>query len=143
MSDRRFKKYRGFARLALAVLLLQALAPIGYMPASADSGWLFQLCPDGLSPGTMAVLHAGHSDALVHAHHAVSQADHEAGSEAWSMDCPFAAFSTATWVLPAEIAQRSEQAPSIHYVVDLTSAFISGTKYVAVQPRAPPATEIS
>jgi hypothetical protein len=49
----------------LAGLLLRALTPIGYMPAAAGSGFLFELCPDQL-PAGVVIYDAG---ASTHHHH--------------------------------------------------------------------------
>jgi hypothetical protein len=37
--------------LVLAGLALRALAPLGYMPSTFGSGYLFELCPDQLPAG--------------------------------------------------------------------------------------------
>lgn len=49
---------------ALALLSLRALTPDGYMPAAADSGLLFELCPEGMPAEVMQALGGGH-----HHHH--------------------------------------------------------------------------
>ena len=41
---------------ALALLSLRALTPDGYMPAAADSGLLFELCPEGMPAEVMQAL---------------------------------------------------------------------------------------
>ena len=51
----------------LAALLMRAGIPDGYMPASADSGLLFELCPAGVPESFMRALsgsdhHQHHSD---------------------------------------------------------------------------------
>lgn len=51
--------------LALAALLLQSLAPPGYMHGSADSGWPVVLCPEGLPAGFLESAHGHHE----HQHH--------------------------------------------------------------------------
>ncbi len=48
-------------------LALRAVTPLGYMPASAGSGLLFELCPDQLPPGY--VLPGADSSAHEHHHH--------------------------------------------------------------------------
>ncbi len=42
--------------LLLAVLLLRAAIPVGFMPAAAGSGLLVVFCPDGVSPEFMQFL---------------------------------------------------------------------------------------
>ena len=44
---------------ALALLSLRALTPDGYMPAAADSGLLFELCPEGMPAEVMQALAGG------------------------------------------------------------------------------------
>jgi len=47
-------------RLTLAALALRIVVPAGFMPASISDGWFIQLCPQGLSPAAMELLHPGH-----------------------------------------------------------------------------------
>ena len=51
---------------ALATLSLRAMTPDGYMPGSADSGLLYELCPEGMPAEIMQAL-AG--DGHHHHHH--------------------------------------------------------------------------
>jgi len=44
------------AVLLLAVLLVRAAIPVGFMPAAAGSGMLVVFCPDGVSPEFMQFL---------------------------------------------------------------------------------------
>jgi len=64
--------------LLSASLLLRALIPIGYMPAAAGSGLVFEFCPEGIPKAFMQVLagdsaaghgHTGHSEAADEVHH--------------------------------------------------------------------------
>lgn len=48
------------ALLLMAALLVRAGIPDGYMPASAGSGLLFELCPSGVSPEFMQFLGGDH-----------------------------------------------------------------------------------
>ena len=58
--------YKQLAVFALlGGLVLRALTPLGYMPATAGSGLLFELCPDQLPAGFMAQ----NADASSHHHH--------------------------------------------------------------------------
>jgi hypothetical protein len=50
------------AAAALA-LVLQSLAPPGYMPGSISSGWPVILCPEGLPPGFLGHVHGHHQGA--------------------------------------------------------------------------------
>jgi len=51
--------------IALALLGVRALAPLGYMPASAGSGLLYELCPEGMPAEVMRAL----SGSAHHHHH--------------------------------------------------------------------------
>jgi len=67
---------------ALAALLLQGLAPPGYMPGSLASGWPVVLCPEGLPKGFLGGgHHHGHHQGHHPAHHQGSGhgADHDPG----------------------------------------------------------------
>jgi hypothetical protein len=48
----------------LALLALRVIMPVGYMPASAGSGLLFELCPEGLPVAVMNAISGGE-----HHHH--------------------------------------------------------------------------
>lgn len=52
----------------LATLLLRAAIPDGYMPASPDSGLLFELCPSGVPARVVAALDGSDH----HQHHEAS-----------------------------------------------------------------------
>ena len=78
-----FVRNRQFLLVAtLATLALRALAPDGYMPGSADSGLLYELCPEGMPVEIMQAL-AG--DNQHHHHHGD---DGEATSASGSEQCP-------------------------------------------------------
>ena len=49
-----------------AALVLQCLAPSGYMAGSLEDGWPVVLCPEGLPPGSVA--HRHHDDPAEHGH---------------------------------------------------------------------------
>jgi len=49
-----------------AALLMQCLAPAGYMAGSLDDGWPVVLCPEGLPSGFVA--HRHHDESAKHAH---------------------------------------------------------------------------
>jgi len=67
---------------ALATLSLRALTPDGYMPGSADSGLLYELCPEGMPAEIMQAL-AG--DGHHHHHHGGSE---EGASVSGTEQCP-------------------------------------------------------
>lgn len=68
---------------ALATLSLRALTPDGYMPGSADSGLLYELCPDGMPAEIMQAL-AGDS----HHHHHHHGGSDDAASVSGTEQCP-------------------------------------------------------
>ncbi|MDJ0750908.1 MAG: hypothetical protein QNJ11_15585 [Woeseiaceae bacterium] len=45
--------------VALAMLGVRALTPLGYMPAPAGSGLLYELCPEGMPAEVLHVLGGG------------------------------------------------------------------------------------
>ena len=65
---------------ALATLALRALTPDGYMPGSADSGLLYELCPEGMPAEIMQAL-GGNS----HHHH---HGDDGSASVSATEQCP-------------------------------------------------------
>ena len=53
-------RLRQFLQLiAFAMLGLRALTPLGYMPASAGTGLLYELCPEGMPAEIMHALSGG------------------------------------------------------------------------------------
>lgn len=80
----------GAALVAVSLaLLLQSLAPPGYMAGSLDDGWPVVLCPEGLPPGFLG--HQGHH------HH------EQAAGEDLSLDghCPLGGMLDAATALQA------------------------------------------
>lgn len=71
-------RFRSFLLLmALAMLGVRALTPLGYMPAAAGTGLLYELCPEGMPAEIMHSLSGGG-----HHHH------HGDTSGAASESCP-------------------------------------------------------
>jgi hypothetical protein len=77
----RSRHRRRLSLLLLATLLLRAAIPDGYMPASPDSGLLFELCPSAVPAGFIAAL--GGSDH--HQHHGASDGS---GAHYDASQCP-------------------------------------------------------
>ena len=73
--------------LLLCGFVIRALAPAGYMPATAGSGLLFELCPDQLPVG-VSFAASGHDH---HAHHHESE---EAASDA----CDLGHILASAWI---------------------------------------------
>lgn len=66
---------------ALVMLSLRALTPDGYMPGSANSGLLYELCPDGMPAAIMRALAGGGHH---HHHHGSDDSSAVTGTE----QCP-------------------------------------------------------
>jgi len=67
--SRRAWKHRAATVALFATLLLRASIPDGYMPASAGSGLLYELCPSGMPAQFMAALSGADSASHHHHHH--------------------------------------------------------------------------
>jgi hypothetical protein len=148
----KLRNRRGLIGALLLALIVRALIPAGFMPAT-DRPFSFQICPDGypahlLKTASPVVASAadpphadhGHAD---HHDHASGHADHDddgthrhaaAGSE----NCAFAAVASAgphgwsaTFSVPAAIAQ----APEFIY----TAPAVQPLRFRVSQPRGPPA----
>ncbi len=60
--NQRLCQSRWLPALLCAAFTLRALTPLGYMPAPANSGLLFELCPDGLPADVVQrILGGGHN----------------------------------------------------------------------------------
>ena len=75
---------RGLLPALLALVVLRALVPVGYMPAAAGSGLLLELCHESVPAGFLQAptgdhTHAGHSG-----HGAHGQGDHQSMAESCS-----------------------------------------------------------
>ena len=77
--------------IALAMLGVRALTPLGYMPASAGTGLLYELCPEGMPAEIMHALSGG-------GHH-----HHHGGDEGGvSESCPIGHMLAAAMVVDVE-----------------------------------------
>jgi hypothetical protein len=99
----------------LAALMLRAGIPDGYMPASADSGLLFELCPAGVPESFMRAL----SGSDHHQHHSDSGAS---GSHYDAGQCPIGhilssavAFDDLWQIESAPAAQESTDNADLTY----------------------------
>ena len=121
---------RGIPVALLAALLLRAAIPDGYMPASAGSGLLFELCPAGLPSDFVAAL----SGADAYAHHA---GDDTSGEHFSLEHCPVgqllsAAMAVDTESLASDVPrQESPRVP--------TPILRLATRAATQQARGPPA----
>ena len=115
--------------LVCAAFVLRAVVPVGYMPATAGSGLLFELCPAGI-PAEFAQFLASQTG------HDHQHADHS-GGEQDSHQCDIghillsAAAVDDTWQL--------ELAPPV-FTLQLSAAYsFASTSRSHYQPRGPPA----
>lgn len=85
--------------IALVMLGVRALTPLGYMPASAGSGLLYELCPEGMPA---EILHRLSGGGHHHHHH---HGDDQAGP---SESCPIGHMLASAMAIdienPADVA---------------------------------------
>lgn len=116
--------------LVLGLLALRVLTPAGYMPASAGSGLLFELCPDGLPAALIASL-SGSED---HHHH---DGAGDAASVSVADECPIGhmlSFSMAAG--DVAIVDWLPTLPSYHVEPTVSPYLAIRVQYLT---RAPPA----
>ena len=115
---------------ALATLSLRALTPDGYMPGSAESGLLYELCPDGMPAEIMQAL-AG--DGGHHHHHGGSNSASVSGSE----QCPIGHMLASAMVVDS--GSVPDVLPDTPVFADNPVAMLVRASVVAYRSRAPPA----
>ena len=115
----------------LATLSLRALAPDGYMPGSADSGLLYELCPEGMPVEIMQAL-AG--DGQHHHHHG---SDGETTSAGGSEQCPIGHMLASAMAMDSTPA--SDMLPDTPAYDDVPVAVLFHTPAIGYRSRAPPA----
>lgn len=121
----------GIYSLAL-IFLLRSLVPAGFMPAALASGSPIQLCPQGLSPGVIAVLFDHHQQHH-HAHHGHVPDQASQGEE---FNCPLGLVLNPDVVSSAYIDFSLEKAPE-SLEVDPVVLFKT-SRLKAFNSRAPP-----
>ena len=127
-----FTRNRQFLLVAtLATLALRALAPDGYMPGSADSGLLYELCPEGMPVEIMQAL-AG--DNQHHHHHG---GDGEATSAGGSEQCPIGHMLASAMAMDSTPA--SDMLPDTPVFDDDPVAVLFHSPAIGYRSRAPPA----
>lgn len=131
MIDIRLKKTLCCSTV-LALLALRMMTPAGYMPASAGSGLLFELCPDGLPA---AVINALAGSEHHHHHHGDSGDDSTSGS---AIDqCPIGHMLSASMVIDDAVALQPLPPPVSFHIPSVRSLpLVSRTQYLS---RGPPA----
>ena len=126
-----FVRNRQFLLVAtLATLALRALAPDGYMPGSAKSGLLYELCPEGMPVEIMQAL-AGDSQ---HHHHGNAG---EATLATDSEQCPIGHMLASA--IAMDVTPASEMLPDTPVYDDVPVAVLFRTSVIAYRSRAPPA----
>lgn len=112
----------------LAMLALRVLTPEGYMPGSAGSGLLFELCPAGMPAEVMRALGGGG-----HHHHHHDDKSPAKGTEQCPIGHMLSAAAATDSQSPAALAPRNPvfEAPSFTPPVPIVT--------VAYRSRAPPA----
>lgn len=118
---------------ALVALSLRALTPDGYMPGSAQSGLLYELCPDGMPAEIMLAL-AGDSP---HHHHHHQHGGGDTASVSGTEQCPIghmlaSAVAVDTGALPDFV-------PDTPDYDDAPTATLVRATVTPYRSRAPPA----
>ncbi|MEM8500217.1 MAG: hypothetical protein AAF542_19535 [Pseudomonadota bacterium] len=132
--------------MVLFAFTLQAIVPVGFMPAAVSSGQLIKLCPTGLSPELMSILHPQHqfqgSGHLHHgSHHSQSQPSHEEMQhEQWRADCPFGAVASSDLLLQSWPRLRLSDAYCRHSPLFYSKPLFAYQHPSTRHARAPPST---
>lgn len=121
---------RGITFALLAAMLLRAAIPDGYMPASAGSGLLFELCPSGLPDGFVASL----SGQDKHVHHAEDQ---RSGEHFSLENCPVGQLLAA--VVAVDLHWLGSEPPQAESPVFLPAVLRPSDRVSLQQARGPPA----
>ncbi len=126
-----FARNRQFLLVAaLAALALRALTPAGYMPGSADSGLLYELCPEGMPVAIMQALAGdGH-----HHHHGADEGSAASGS---GEQCPIGHMLSSA--VAVDTGMVPDVLPDMPRFDDAPVAFLLRTQATAYRSRAPPA----
>jgi hypothetical protein len=128
------RRYDILTGILLAMLLLRAYVPVGFMPAGGTP-FLLELCPSASPvPGSLAVAahHAHHDHDHDHGRH-----DH-AATHGHFENCPFGSAPGAGPASQLVVFQPSGQVASLESV-EFESFYIGARVARAHQPRGPPA----
>lgn len=119
--------------LLLATLLMRVAIPVGYMPAAAGSGLLFELCPEGMPASVMQAL-GGH-----HHHHQAHSDKSEASFDA--EQCPVGHMLSSAMATEAVQALDVEPVLATYaYPATVSQTNVTRTAY---RSRAPPTELLS
>jgi len=128
------RDYRHLAIVCvLAGIVLRALTPLGYMPSSLDSGYLFELCPEQLPAGFLvAKVAPGHQH---HHDHGGSSSD----SPATTADqCQIGHLLFSAIAADTPVLELPEAAPHDKFI-PATYKLLLRTAPSTYRTRAPPA----
>ena len=126
-------RHRQFLLVAtLAMLSMRALTPDGYMPGSADSGLLYELCPDGMPAEIMQAL-AGDGN---HHHHHHGGGD-DSASVSGTEQCPIGHMLASAIAMDAGVV--SDALPDTPTFDVSPVAVLFRAPVTAYRSRAPPA----
>ncbi|RZV33395.1 MAG: hypothetical protein EX272_14725 [Chromatiales bacterium] len=114
---------------ALVALSLRALTPDGYMPGSAHSGLLYELCPDGM-PGAIMQALAGDRH---HHHHGGENGASVTGTE----QCPIGHMLAS--VVAVDMGGQPDLVPDATALEDAPATILMRVSTTAYRSRAPPA----
>jgi hypothetical protein len=114
---------------ALATLALRALTPDGYMPGSADSGLLYELCPEGMPAEIMQALGGNN-----HHHH---HGDDGSASVTDTEQCPIGHMLASAMAMDSTPA--SDMLPDTPAYDNVPVAELFHTPAIGYRSRAPPA----
>lgn len=115
---------------ALATLSLRALTPDGYMPGSASSGLLYELCPDGMPAEIMQSLSGGGHH---HHHHESDDSSAVTGTE----QCPIGHMLASA--LAVDSGSTPDAVPDNPLYAETSVAILFRAPVTAYRSRAPPA----
>lgn len=114
---------------ALLTLSLRALTPDGYMPGSAGSGLLYELCPDGMPAEIMQALAGGGHH---HHHHGGGDSASVSGTE----QCPIGHMLASAMVVDS--GATPDIVPDAPVFYDEPAAILFRVSVTAYRSRAPP-----
>jgi len=115
---------------ALVTLSLRALTPDGYMPGSAESGLLYELCPDGMPAEIMQALAGGGHH---HHHHGASDSASVSSTE----QCPIGHMLASAVIVDS--GETPEVLPDAPVFDDVPVATLFRAAATVYRSRAPPA----
>jgi len=129
--------------LILFAYLLQAIVPVGYMPASlTDSSSITKLCHAGVSASTMTALHAQHQPnaTFQQNQHQQHLTQHDDRHSDWLQTCDYAASATADLGVIHSLASSDLQQSDGLLIAAPTKTCKANLVRSKQLPRAPPQT---